>query len=304
MKHAIYAGAATPAARREGPTEKQARHGTLASRVCAIANKTAREVPRKEAFRRAWAIVKNANTTSAARMPMENRQKAFAAASNALENAIGTQATEPNSVHAAAAMTIADGKKPHDKNAKTMFDKYVDMVRNRSWKYAKAFNVDYEDVEAEGFKIYCICLSKHNPAKASFSTYLYRNLEGRLADYCEIFVNRTYLDNLDADAQHLRTVMETQMICDSAQNSRLCIEGVEKDYEPSRKRMLENAKQYLSPFCFSVLVYILENSFKPGSQRKPTVKRLAKAMGFDVSSVEKAWQELGSYWQERGYAAC
>jgi len=41
------------------PTEKQAASRTVAAKVCGLANRIPRSVPRKEAFSRAWAIVRN-----------------------------------------------------------------------------------------------------------------------------------------------------------------------------------------------------------------------------------------------------
>ena len=41
------------------PTEKQAASRTVAARVCGIANKMSKDMPKKEAFVRAWAIVRS-----------------------------------------------------------------------------------------------------------------------------------------------------------------------------------------------------------------------------------------------------
>jgi len=41
------------------PTEKQAASRTVAAKVCGLANKMSKDMPKKEAFVRAWAIVRN-----------------------------------------------------------------------------------------------------------------------------------------------------------------------------------------------------------------------------------------------------
>jgi hypothetical protein len=76
---------------------------------------------------------------------------------------------------------------------KIKFDDYVNMVRSRAHYYARCFKMDYDDVEAQGFLIYCISLKDFDKKRASFSTFLYRNLSGRLRDYCKMKTERENL---------------------------------------------------------------------------------------------------------------
>ena len=56
---------------------------------------------------------------------------------------------------------------------KGQFEKYVDLIRNRAWEYHEKTGVDYEELESQGFLIYCECLERYDISKSGFSTYLY-----------------------------------------------------------------------------------------------------------------------------------
>jgi len=71
------------------------------------------------------------------------------------------------------------------KKAKIKFDDYVKMVYKAAWYYSRRFNIDFDELKSQGFEIFCIAKRDFDPSRALFSTYLHRNLYGRLNDYCK-----------------------------------------------------------------------------------------------------------------------
>jgi len=185
-------------------------------------------------------------------------------------------------------------------------ESYVNMIRSRAWNYAKSYGMDYDDVEAEGFKVYAICLGKFNPGKASFSTYLFNNLNGRLNDYCEGYVNRTYLDRCETDILSkaeaiIGLSMGVNGVPADALNAPSCIGRMTADYSESRDRFLDFAQDCLSPFAFWILKYLVDLGFAAGSKRKPTVKKIAKVLSVEEAKIQNAFDELRGFWLRRGH---
>lgn len=188
---------------------------------------------------------------------------------------------------------------------KIKFDDYVDMVRSRAHYYSKCFHMDYEDVEAEGFYIYCISLGAYKKNKASFSTFLYRNLSGYLLAYCKEKTRKSYLDCGLSD-----------VVCGKKYESDL---SGDFDFdiffarvcEPTVEQLLAYAEYYLTPVSFKIFKWILNEQFPDFRQksnpfavdlRKLTIKSLSKVLSMNCETVERAWQELFDFWNLRGAA--
>jgi len=188
----------------------------------------------------------------------------------------------------------------------SLFKRFVNMIRSRAWKYAKAYGMDYDDVEAEGFTIYCICLEKFNGKLASFSTYLFNNLNGRLNDYCERYVNQTYRVNLETDIlSKTETIIGYELgvngVPVDALKEPTCVASTPADYSETRDRFLDFAQDWLTPFAFGVLKYLVDRGFDAGSERKPTVKKVAEVLSMDNGSIQNAFDEIKGFWQCKGH---
>ena len=177
------------------------------------------------------------------------------------------------------------------------------MVRSRAHYYAKCYRMEYEDVEAQGFLIYCMSIKDYNEKKASFSTHLYRNLSGYLLAYCSknakarrfeydrTFVSCSYNGDFDFDFFPA------------------------KAHAPTVEQFLAYAKCYLTSAAFEILKWAVTERFLDFRQkvnpfavdfRKLTTKALsnvlAKVAAMDCKTVESAWQELSDFWNSRGAA--
>ena len=86
---------------------------------------------------------------------------------------------------------------------KGQFEKYVDLIRNRAWEYHKKTGVDYEELESQGFLIYCECLEKYDISKSGFSTYLYIQLN-RLGDFAKTYIRQKGVLIDDANTSDLK----------------------------------------------------------------------------------------------------
>jgi len=177
------------------------------------------------------------------------------------------------------------------KRPKIKLDDYIDMVRERAWYYAKKSGMEYREIEAHGFWIYCFCLERFNPSKASFSTFLYQNLSARLRDYCFQETQKTYLDNQGEEAMKALNIIPARVDHDLAE-------------------FHQYASDYLSPLAYKVLVVILETQFKPIIRQKERqvetiIHEVRRGLGFKPSDFEKVrtvWDELEHFWNTRGAA--
>ncbi|MDR1838681.1 MAG: hypothetical protein LBQ93_03730 [Treponema sp.] len=167
---------------------------------------------------------------------------------------------------------------------KNEFDTYVKMIRKFAWQYAKKFRMDYSDVEAQGFLIYSMAIQDFHKKKASFSTYLYINLHGRLRDYCRIKTKKEYLDNLDKPFETYIDLWEAKE-------------------EQSIDQFLQYAQSDLSSTAFNILKWLLNDrlsGFK--SCKNPSLVTMSEKLSMDIVTLKLAWQELSNFWNWRGAA--
>jgi hypothetical protein len=174
---------------------------------------------------------------------------------------------------------------------------YVNMIRKLSWYYAKKFGMEYEDVEAQGFLIFCISSQMFKKEKARFSTFLHRNLRGRLCDYCEFKMKKQCKDNRLAN---VKSLFETE-------------NGTLSDFDfdifparesaPTIEQFLSYAKCYVSIDAYNILCKLL-NGMLLGfrSKTNPSLITMAKVTAIDFEKVKSAWQELTDFWNMRGAA--
>jgi hypothetical protein len=163
-------------------------------------------------------------------------------------------------------------------------DDYIRMIRKSAWIHAKRYGMEYEDMEAQGFLIYCMAVKEHNPAKASFSTFLYRNLAGRLTDYCLQLARRRAGVNIEKEDHELLDLISAR-----------------EEFPASE--FLQCAEYFLSGPAYSVLKWLIETGYsKPGGMRRPSMKAAAVTLGISYESVKDAWAELRIFWNKNGAA--
>ena len=174
---------------------------------------------------------------------------------------------------------------------KTLFEKYANLVRKRAHEYSEKFNVDYDELESQGFLIYCECLETYDVSKSNFCTYLYIQLN-RLGDY-------------------VKTYLRQQGVLIQDYYSNKADFDIENNYEemlPARENsvqlndFLREAKQALSEEAYNVIAWIIGRSWEGRYKRKPTATIAAKHFNSPKQAMEKLWEECRSFWNSKGFA--
>lgn len=167
------------------------------------------------------------------------------------------------------------------------FNKYSNMIRKVAWKITKAKGLEFADLEAQGYLIYCVALEKFDPSKAGFSTYLFIQLEGRLNDYA---------DSLMRVANRENGVLES-WDDDVGPTVDAFLESVESvDYQLEND-FISFAEKRLDAESFGVLEFLI--SFEWLSyRRKPTVTDVMRKFGYKRDYAKKLWNNCRNFWRE------
>jgi len=168
---------------------------------------------------------------------------------------------------------------------KIKFDDYVLMVRSRAGDFSRWYRINYEEMESEGFLIFCKAIKEFNPARASFSTYLYRRLSGQLKDYC-------------------MSVRKKARKADKIFQTTICVqETFERSFDeiPLSESFMDYARDYLSPASYRILEWLVGMEWVcAGSNRKPTPAQVAKVFKVRTDVVREFWEELDVFWKVKG----
>jgi hypothetical protein len=177
------------------------------------------------------------------------------------------------------------------------FNQFRPMVEKAVWKYSRKYHLDFAEIEGQGYLIFCEALEKLDPSKASFSTYLFNELE-RLEQYCKkeyrknnksvqrvkvskirgygknLYINRLYPDNSTIYNYSIFEKVLDKM-----------------DYEIS-----------LSDDAKDILQYILSREWEDVEKnwvpRLSYIKKVYMDKGWKNSRILRTWQEIKSWWQE------
>lgn len=173
----------------------------------------------------------------------------------------------------------------------TLFDKYANLIRKRAHEYSTKYGIDYDEMESQGFLIYCECLEKYDISKAKFCTYLYIQLN-RLGDYA-------------------KTYKRQQGVCIQDYYSTNDCEADENNYEemlpalndsPAVADFLKEANEVLSSSAYELLVWIVGREWEGKNKRTPTISKAVKYFNTTKQAIEKAWEECRTFWQIQGSA--
>lgn len=161
---------------------------------------------------------------------------------------------------------------------KTEFEKYVNCVRKSAHHYADKYRMDYEDLEAEGFKIYLEALESYQPEKSSFITHLTWELK-RLNYYC--IKEKSYSQPL----QSIEDCKQVERISDSRMDN------------PTLEDILDFARKSLSRTAYRILDWILSRSWERKNVLKPTINLAVQNFGMKREQVIPYWNEIKSFYQ-------
>lgn len=161
---------------------------------------------------------------------------------------------------------------------KTEFEKYVNCIRKSAHYYADKYRMDYEDLEAEGFKIYLEALESYQLEKSSFITHLTWELK-RLNYYC--VKEKSY-------SQPLQSIED----CKQAER----IPDLRTD-NPTLEDILDSARKSLSITAYRILDWILGRSWERKNVLKPTINLAVQNFGMKREQVIPYWNEIKSFYK-------
>lgn len=162
-----------------------------------------------------------------------------------------------------------------------MFEKYCKMIQKKACEVSKKTGVDYKELEAQGYYLYCEALETWDCNKSSFSTYLYYNLL-QLDSYIE------------KDIGYSRG-RKTEYI------SELDKYNLEKTKEnPELRNILELAKKILSSKSYNIIKWILNRVWETESIHKPTISACCRYFNLTRKEVEISWNEIKNFWNNEG----
>ena len=159
----------------------------------------------------------------------------------------------------------------------THFEQYKKLIQKEAWKYAKKWNVDYDEMESEGFFIYCKALKTWKPDKGSFATHLYFEL-----------MNLNRFGKEMYQQEHIRDNLDTKFTIDDIHYNTDWIDELKKE---------------LSDPAYKLLLWILSYEWygtnKERNRKVPTVNQSAKYFNSTPFKIKKYWEELKNIWQKK-----
>lgn len=170
------------------------------------------------------------------------------------------------------------------------FEKYVNLIRKQAHLYSDMFGIDYDEMESQGFLIYCKCLETYDCTKSGFSTHLFYQLK-KLKDFAltynrqkGILIYDCFIDKSEAENYE---------------------KNITKDYNlTSVDDLLIEAKENLSRDAFNLLSWIISFEWKKKEYKKmvPTKKLASQVFNFSPVKIHRLWSECENFWNTKGIA--
>ena len=162
------------------------------------------------------------------------------------------------------------------------FEQYVNLIRKSAHFYASKWNIDYEEIESQGFLIYCQCIKDYDITQSKFSTHLSWELK-RLNDYC-----KTYL-------RQQGKFIEDYFKTDDPELSPIDIIPA-KNENVSLPEILEYAVKYLSSEAYKLLDWILGRTWEQKGRLKPSIALAMNTFNYSREQATSLWNEVGDFY--------
>jgi hypothetical protein len=180
--------------------------------------------------------------------------------------------------------------------AEIVFFNYKPMIEKSAWHYHRIYGLEFVDIQAQGYLIFCEALNKFDYDKASFSTYLFNELK-RLNHYCREQYIRKYKSVQRIKHNHIRGYGHNIFI------NRLYVEETIKyDYKVFEKVL--NKIDYeisLSDDAKDILQYILSREWEDVETnwipRFSYIKMVYATKGWAGNRIINSWNEIKLWWQ-------
>lgn len=173
---------------------------------------------------------------------------------------------------------------------KGQFEKYVNLIRKSAHFYSNKWDIDYEEVEAQGFLLYCECIDTFDFSKSGFSTYLTWQLK-RLNDFCKTYKRQQ--GELIEDYFRTDNNSEIDSICDA-------IPATSENI--TLKELLEIGLSNLSKEAYSMFEWILGRTWETKGKLKPSISLAMKTFNYSRLQAETIWNEIGNFYKTTLYA--
>ena len=189
------------------------------------------------------------------------------------------------------------------------FEQYVNMCRNAAHTYSKKYGVEYDELEGQAFLIYVEALSKWEPHKATFSTFLTWRLK-TLGDYCKTekrasVGKKPKQDEVARAKKEGRKPPQTMARADWDNKMMGTIPGREE--HPGLAKLLQKAACAVSADAYEVLKWVLHRRWDGRKQGNPSVITARRVFGYEWEwprdRVDVAWAELSKLYNGGGFAA-
>ena len=180
-----------------------------------------------------------------------------------------------------------------------LFKKTEKLIYARAWSYARKYNMDFEDLKSEAFEIFCEAVNRFNPAKGSFTTFLFHRLR-TLNDYCkrEVDYKRNEPQALLRCHQRVQA-NEQEGVFDIFTDEPL------EASSPADRILFYQLAEKLSEDSRQVLAGLVYGLFHdPTKERAHDIGKwrihevCSKEWGWAGSRAERVWNELCSWWGE------
>lgn len=173
------------------------------------------------------------------------------------------------------------------------FDESKKIIINRAANAFRLFQktrpeVTYDEVMAEGYYIYTLCLSTFDETKGmKFTTYLYMNLTARLKDFYNFTMKK------------IQSYEEFNKFSKNGEDMPFeeCIESNYDEHDEMMKQFFEEAREALSYEANKLLKYIISREWEtPSNRSKPTNGQITKRFGYRKELIECLMSEIENFW--------
>lgn len=156
----------------------------------------------------------------------------------------------------------------------TQFEIYVNAIRKCAHHYADIYNIDYDELEAQGYLIYCEALESYDPSKSKFITHLMSELRG-LGNYARSLYKHERYGAYSLDD----TFVE-----------------FESNALPGLDEILEIGNNSLSKIAYEVFEWILKRSWEKVGRSKPTITNVCDQFNITKTVAERVWKEIRDFY--------
>lgn len=154
----------------------------------------------------------------------------------------------------------------------TNFEKYQKLIQKRCWRYYKQYKgeIDFEEIEAQGYLIYCEALKNYDITKSNFSTHLWWEL-GNLDSFCKTLYRR--------------------------KEKNVSIENIKPiPFFEKETFSVEGLTEYLSEKAIKIVKWILSREWEDFHKTKPTIKMACEKFKCSYLTMKKTWNEIEKFW--------